>query len=114
MDNPTLKKHIATMLSISATLPELDKNNIILMTAAGIISGKLPSKTDDDPKHFFQKLVLQMKDEHAKTYQVSGNDGYIPLIDVTVSHGGRVEKFDCLIVFIDQIIGITIGQVDAV
>jgi len=119
MGIPSLKKRIITNFSVATTMEELIKNEIILITALGIISGKLADvKNTDDEKELPEKILPRMANVFYERYieennlesPLDGNDGYLALINVTITNGDVVHRLNELVVFYDQIIGITIGK----
>lgn len=54
-----------------------------------------------------------MLDTIAEKYEadIEGNDGYMLLSDVTVINGNTRTNFEHMIVFYDQIIGVTLGTI---
>lgn len=58
-------------------------------------------------------VFTTMLDEISKNYKadIEGDDGYMLLSDVTVINGNTRTNFEHMIVFYDQIIGVTLGTI---
>ena len=110
----------------ATTVDMFKENSVILLTAAGMISGKLIEKSDLESFDQTDKSALstftvstitqKSKEEFDKQsdseLNVTGNDGYIILKDVHVTNvSGQTMFFSALTVFFDQIIGVTLGSV---
>ena len=110
----------------ATTVDMFKENSVILLTAAGMISGKLIEKSDLESFDQTDKSALstftvatiaqKSKEEFDKQsdseLNVTGNDGYIILKDVHVTNvSGQKMFFSALTVFFDQIIGVTLGSV---
>lgn len=126
MNIASLKKSVILGMANATTVDMLNGNSVILMTAAGMISGTLVEKsdlesfdqTDKDSLTAFTVATLAQKSKEAFDKQsdselnVTGNDGYIVLKDVHVTNlSGQTMFLGALTVFFDQIIGITLGSV---
>ena len=103
----------------------LEKNDLILTTSAGIISGKLPSEQEiDDEKSLYgvlYKICNNTKEEYLKNISstdsepvIVGNDGYIILKDVKIrsTSSNTITHMPFMVVFYDQIIGVTVGNIN--
>lgn len=121
----SLKKDVIFNISNLSRLEELKSNQIILITALGIIKGELSEyeyladdkKPDLDNSNFLDFVV----DDTVKNYRkevglpnnepLDGNDGVIVLKNVQIISGGNVGlNIGRLAVFFDQIIGISFGN----
>ena len=119
MNIPTLKKYLIQQMSVFPDVPPFspEKSKVILVTAAGIIEGKLlQSNSEDNEGDFLGKMICGFSDEYEKKIlkdgqTLSGNDGFILLSNVTIRNGAIKNDMPLLTVFYDQIIGISIGSV---
>jgi hypothetical protein len=101
---------------------ELKNKKLILLTTAGIISGKhkpdpkmdkklnLKELDKESASSLTTKFVAIISSDYKKSYSVKsplpGDDGFILLEDVTIQTGDTVKCLTSLVVFFDQIIGI--------
>lgn len=107
----TLKKQVIRTLAHATNSDILKTNSVILTTAAGIISGTLATESDEDIKtRFYSQLLDEVIDSYGPE-KIVGNDGCLHLTAATIITGGnnRVNVGNIL-VFYDQIIGISIGS----
>lgn len=126
MNIASLKKFVILGMANATTVDMFKENSVILLTAAGMISGKLIEKSDLESFDQTDKSALstftvstitqKSKEEFDKQsdseLNVTGNDGYIILKDVHVTNvSGQTMFFSALTVFFDQIIGVTLGSV---
>lgn len=126
MNIASLKKSVILGMANATTVDMFKENSVILLTAAGMISGKLIEKSDLESFDQTDKSALstftvatiaqKSKEEFDKQsdseLNVTGNDGYIILKDVHVTNvSGQKMFFSALTVFFDQIIGVTLGSV---
>ena len=116
MDNPSLKKHMIKSLSAITMQSKygLNNNNVNLLTPSGIITGKLIRNEDNDPTNIFRELVGTISSSFLNEYSdgetISENDGFIMLSNsVLITSNSTCYNLGDLIVFYDQIIGVTIG-----
>lgn len=122
MIEASMKKNvITTFADVSAQV----ENNLILMTPMGIICGKISEAevptaeelneirgyaTIEEGAAITATILSAARNNYGET-PVVGNDGYLALTDVTVkSPIGQTFKIGNLVVFYDQIIGITLGS----
>lgn len=128
MEIPSLKKQIINEVYAFMATEALKGNYLILITAAGTILGKPVFDTEAQYEDLENgrlndknavALTFEMIDESKKQYKkyipdgspIPGNDGYIMLKDVTVRANDGVRlNFSTMIVFYDQIIGVTFGN----
>lgn len=114
MGHPALKKFIIQGLTTSTTLGDLAGCTFSIMTAFGLITGKL-AKNDDQSKLLVTKMCETLCSFYKKDYRTADNglgvnDGYICLEDVEVLRDANTKlTFGELTVFYDQIIAITIN-----
>ncbi|MDU7338076.1 MAG: hypothetical protein E7L17_08180 [Clostridium sp.] len=132
MDNPSLKKNIVSHMYSSLFSEFLESNSLILLTPMGVIKGKpvdvkealdKVSKNTDFSKlssseiscGAIAQLTENAADEYQKEFSISfplkGNDGYIILKNVTFDNSNKSYNLPALVVFFDQIIGITIANI---
>ena len=110
----TLKKNIVRAMAIAPTMDVFAGNKVILVTAAGVISGVINQENPDQCENLGRAGLLTVLDNVVDSYgeeNIDGNDGFVILSDVTMLTGtnNRVN-LDTLIVFYDQIIAATIGR----
>ncbi len=128
MEFPSLKKQIINEVYAFMATEALKGNYLILITAAGTILGKPVFDTEAQYEDLENgrlndknavALIFEMIDESKKQYKkyipdgslLPGNDGYIMLKEVTVRANDGVRlNFPTMIVFYDQIIGVTFGN----
>ncbi len=127
MNLPSLKKEIITRFALAPTLEQLKDNQLIIVTSFGIISGTLANEINDidfDDRNqvsiaVLGKLTGNIISEYKKSNSIDedqlleGNDGCIPLVDVVVKTSTATFNLHFLNVFYDQIIGVTIGNVQS-
>lgn len=125
MNHSSLKKSLIIAMSCIPEVEGLEENDLILTTSAGIISGKVPSEQEiDDEKSLysvFYKICDNTKEEYLKNITstdsepvIVGNDGYIILKDVKIrsTSSNTITHMPFMVVFYDQIIGVTIGNIN--
>ena len=113
MGVPALKKHLLQFFALATTTDELKGNYVQLITAAGRISGKMAPEDDKSLLAVFSEASLKnyYEEYDLEDEPTSGLDGYIVLNDVTIcSCSGSTTSMPQMIVFYDQIIGITLGE----
>ena len=75
----------------------MENNELILVTAAGLISGKLVATTDDDldAVNVLATLSSKFTNDYREDHDIpvdailDGNDGYISLENVTIRNGQK-------------------------
>lgn len=110
----TLKKEIIKAFAGATDIDALRGNNIVLITATGMITGRLcdPDTPLEDMSGaaILNALVEQVTDAYGPE-NIEGNDGYIQLTDVVIrASGNTTYNVGNLIVFYDQIIGVSLGN----
>lgn len=125
MDNMTLKKTvIRTFADVSSPIG----SNLLLATPFGLISGRLSTTSVPTPEELDQisgkatveeaasvtaALLATAKSNYGDA-PVNGNDGYLAFFDVVIkSSSGTTFNIGSMVVFYDQIIGISLGKFDA-
>ena len=122
MNCSSLKKDIIFGLANSTEIDQLKENYVVLLTASGIIKGKVSTlgpPEDVTPKNLLNSLVNSISKEYREYNSIPegtmlpGNDGGIALEDVSILlNNGSNYLLPHLVVFFDQIIGVTIGNID--
>lgn len=108
----SLKKIMCTNYAVLSSLEKMKGNKVFFLTPLGIISGRYMSSEPDENKLCLATLTkgfFNSIPEDAR--EANGNDGYILLEDVEVAHGSSVSRFPELMIFFDQIIGVTFGAI---
>lgn len=111
----SLKKQIIQTIAGATTVEGLTRNSVIILTAAGVISGQLCTEPPADqisrPQDVIPALVKSVAANNAPD-AVHGNDGALVLEQVSIRNAsGQTVKVNSLAVFYDQIIGITLGSI---
>nr|DAD74983.1 MAG TPA: hypothetical protein [Siphoviridae sp. ctA995]DAV84218.1 MAG TPA: hypothetical protein [Caudoviricetes sp.] len=125
MNHSSLKKSLIIAMSCIPKVEGLEENNLILTTSAGIISGKVPSEQEIDDENSLCGVLYEIcdntKEEYLKNISstdsepvIVGNDGYIILKDVKIrsTSSDTITHMNFMVVFYDQIIGVTIGNIN--
>jgi hypothetical protein len=132
MEHPSLKKAIIAGFWNGVTQENLKGNALALVTAAGIIEGypvtqeesealkqkKNFAEMSDKEKSVCMTSILtdsaeRVYDENYKVnHPVPGNDGYILLKNVTFRSANATYCLETLVVFFDQIIGVSFGRIN--
>lgn len=136
MEIPTIKKTIINAVSGITDLKEIKLKDgtsfemsgkkVIVVTSGCIISGVLPDPEDAPYKitgvssftYDFVTLAVETtakkyREKHGINDELPGNDGCIVLKNAVVRYAADfTAKFDELVVFNDQILGITIADRD--
>lgn len=127
MNHSSLKKSLIIAMSCILEVEGLEESNLILTTSAGIISGKVPSEQEIDDENslcgVLYKICDNTKEEYLKNISstdtdsepvIVGNDGYIILKDVKIksTSSDTITHMHSTVVFYDQIIGVTIGNIN--
>ena len=111
----SLKKQIIQTIAGATTVEGLTKNSVIILTAAGVISGQLCAEPPSDQISCPQDVIPALVESVAKSNApdaVHGNDGALVLEQVSIRNAsGQTVKVSSLAVFYDQIIGITRGSI---
>lgn len=106
MNNPTFKKFLTMSVALATTTDEFAEDSLIIVTHSGIIEGRYG---EGSLLSSFSKGVKDKFDE-AYPSDLSGNDGHIILKNATLTTATGQFNFQELIVFYDQIVGVTLGQ----
>lgn len=116
----SLKKHLISHFACMPCVEGMENNEVILVTAIGLIRGTLATVTDDvtDSVNILtaiaDKLTNAYREEHnlPDTAVINDNDGYIALKNVTIQNGQNTTSLPFLCVFFDQIIGVSVGNIN--
>lgn len=125
MNRSSLKKSLIIAMSCVPEVEGLERNDLLLTTPIGIISGKLPSDQEmNDEKSMcdiFCRICDNTKEEYLKNISstdsdpvIAGNDGYIFLKDVKIksTSSTTITSIPFMIVFFGQIIGVSVGTIN--
>lgn len=116
MKIPSLKKFMLRHYEKVPGSKDFEYHKLILITGAGTICGTPVSEDEEN-----NEVGLLFKKNHAlvqdyrttydipKEKRLSGNDGYIMLKDVTIMSSNQNTRLSSLVVFCDEIIGVTVG-----
>ncbi len=116
----SLKKDMIVSYAMLTELDMFKSNKLLLVTAAGIITGYLTNSSKHDDDTTLSALALTTVNKQINTrYKeqlsmpleqlLDGNDGFISLEDVTLLSGDKQSVMPFLNVFFDQIIAVTIS-----
>lgn len=112
----TLKKRIIRGLADISDTEAAGKKQLILTTAIGLISGKIYTGEEARSEPIGKGSIGEFLPGIVGNYnpaEIDENDGFLALKDVTIRIGANNMIFlDSLVVFYDQIIGVTIGSID--
>ena len=106
----SLKKMIIRTLAVAPQTDMFANNQVVLTTAAGVIAGKIVEENSEKQGDLIFSTMLETIKEKYEA-DIEGNDGYMLLSDVTVINGNTRTSFEHMIVFYDQIIGMTLGTI---
>lgn len=88
------------------------KNNLILLTTSGIISGKIVTDEETQELKFFNDFTDETVNCFIEeTQETTYSQEFLKLKDATVKTGTFSCSFPFLAVFLDQIVGVTIGTI---
>ena len=113
MEKMTLKQWIVLNISMSTRLEELNGNKVVIVTSAGVFTGNLlRENSDSDGSKLFSGLLdgIECNSEELVDIEQVPNDGYVALEDATLDTNGTKYNFGNIIIFHDQIVGITLGN----
>lgn len=113
----SLKKYLSYSYYTLPLIDNFQDQKLIVVTTAGVIMGTPISKDDSDESiHGLYSVATNFANDYREEYsldpeqRLDGNDGFMPLKDVTLHSGHNTFHFDFLNVFFDQIVAITIGK----
>lgn len=115
----SLKKHLVLSLAALPSIEGWEQNQIIIFTSSGRITGTpvIPEKSNGQTQ-YLTNLVAEFSKQYREENSLppdsplDNNDGAIVLSNVTVSNGGPEVHLNFLVVFYDQIVAITIGNLE--
>lgn len=123
MEKESFKKYVIKMFSAMPCSEAFLQNEVCLVTALGIITGRFSLKhipeSESSGSLSEKTFHTQMFDEiflnYCENYNIepsslSGNDGAIVLNDVKILNNGVIAEMNELVVFFDQIIAISLGS----
>ena len=119
MNKPSLKKTVILSMAKAREFEHLGENKLVLLTPMGIITGTMAklrdgevSKSSELISHIAKSAKESYDEKFGGDEPLDGNDGYIILENATtMPSDGRSYNFKQLVVFYDQIIGVTIGAI---
>lgn len=109
----SVKKSV--ILGSAAAVQGTDQK-LILTTSAGLLSGRIIEDTSESNAENLtdtENLYLNVLDAAIGDYDrdsITGNDGYILLTDASLRDGRNVINLGQTIVFYDQVISVSIGN----
>lgn len=112
MNKPALKDSFIFGMSLVPEMEGLKDNKVIIVTAAGIISGvpyaSVTEENGEDPSAImFDTVLKKLKSE------TSGSDGALHLTDAVMRDlSGNTVNIGNIVIFHDQIIGVTLGNIN--
>jgi hypothetical protein len=120
MDKQSLKKLLIKLCANASSIEMYKNNGVILTTAAGIIYGNIANVTEENAEEFDVGAVILSSfiDQAVEIYKQSGegtyseSDGCILLTDAIIKDGNFTYNAGSLIVFYDQIIAVSIGNLN--
>lgn len=95
---------------------EVDNTNLILLTSLGAIQGTHLNADESNKENTLLKKVNDIAENEyfIDNSDIQGNDEYVALEDVLlITPNGDKVKFPHLNVFYDQVIGVTVGNLNA-
>lgn len=106
----SLKKAIIKTFQLAPEMNGLEKNDVILTTPIGLICGKPVKEEEITDAWNTYKALLGIAKEDFNDSDISGDDGYFVLAEATIRppNGGKIN-LGHIIVFYDQIIGVSLG-----
>ena len=114
----TLKKYVISRLHNVPLVEGAEDNSVIVMTPAGTYIGKPVSDKDESKTDsFWAELFFELAKDYRQDNQIAenvpldGNDGFLVLKDVQLQANGSIIKMPFVVLFFDQIVGITIGNI---
>lgn len=121
MKKPSLKKFMIRNYEKLPGSKEFPYHKLILITAAGMICG-MPVDEDEDREKEEIGTLFQQNHESYQKYRrendipehqtLPGNDGYIMLKDVSIMANNQITRLNSMVVFCDEVIGVTIGMME--
>ena len=116
----SLKKELTINMADLLTAEAMEKNKIAIITSIGLITGRYPTEKEledkDNSNSALTKFCTNIGNEYKKTLSLSetdklpGDEGYLYLVDVVIKAPNQSYRLPFMIVFFDQIIGISMGS----
>lgn len=119
MEKPTFKKSLITGFASVTESDVLKGSDLVLLTTFGVVKGHMfnsDDQTSEENVNIFSRLQDKAYEIYKEDYLsdeegLPGNDGCLHLTNVEIISGsGSHFIFNDLIVFFDQIIGITMSK----
>ncbi|GFI49724.1 hypothetical protein IMSAGC020_00924 [Lachnospiraceae bacterium] len=120
MNKISLKKYLVDALSVLPNSKPLSDNDLIFVTPTGLIYGKPVSSDSSNIPSDINFPIDEICQHISSTYfdtfsctesDLENHDGYLILTDVKVVSSGQVLfKHEFMVLFYDQIIGVTLGH----
>lgn len=117
----SLKKELTLYFSHLPSVDGLNENKLILATPLGLITGRFPTeeKCDDvdNINAILSKLCAKITNDYktelslSETDHLPDDEGYLYLVDVEIKTPSNNFTLPFMVVFYDQIIGISIGNI---
>lgn len=104
----------ATGGGILLSIDALKGNKVILATPMGLIFGTLCEENVTDNPDAGQNILATLCEKVVEDYEldkISGNDGFMLLTDASIKATGTTINVGSIIVFYDQIIGVSLGNI---
>lgn len=114
----TLKKYLSIALASSTKVESMTRNQLVIVTGAGTIIGRLVSEDDSEAQKLIPSLASRFTEDYKKEFidsseDLPDNDGFLTLVDAQLlTSSNNTVNFPSIIVFFDQIIGITVGSIN--
>lgn len=109
-------KYSLSLLSFISKTEGNENMRLQLFTACGIIDGipvTIDDVKDDNQNTFLPNMLQYYKDDYKEEYnEEADTSSYILLQDVHIKNGTNTLNCPSMVVFINQIIGYTIGSLD--
>lgn len=118
MERESLKKYVIKMLAFSTELKDADQTCLTFVTSIGLITGRIVNDEASEivsADTYLSKKVYKFREDYIKEYEMDEaplmeDDGVLVLKDVQISNNGFIAKMQELVIFYDQIIGVTMGS----
>lgn len=108
MSNSKLKKQI--IYAFDALAESNPGAKLVITTQGGIILGNLPTDEDFEKNSLckgYADAIRQLRE--GETNDDNENLQFIGLVDATVVNGNSQNRLSFMIVFLDQILGVSLG-----
>lgn len=116
----SLKKSIALHLSSLLENENLEGHKLILSTSSGTICGRFPTEEELADEDTVYAALAEMCQNIGNNYKnelglqaddsLPGDEGYLFLVDVQILTGMKAIDLPFIIVFYDEIVGISFGH----